>query len=574
VTICIALIQAEGPVPALPGGYSELGTIGTARLVGKPGTIVAVSGAAALVGYAFHRDSFASCPALDPGAVEHIVRTEGAWAIRKLWGTFILIWADASGQVFALRSPLTGPALFQTRRQDDGGAAANACCAFTDLGLARALGFRLDRPDPGAIDAYLRYPLLRTPRSTITGATEVLPGEITRLGHRERRPASWLPWDYASSPPIRAEANEFGSLVRATVGAWSGRFARVQLELSGGIDSSIVAACLSDRSDPWRAITMVTPEPDGDERLYARAMAERANAPLAELMLPAEPADPISTPTTLRVRPGGFGLIGPTDAAFLASARAYGADAIFSGTAGDGAFGYQTSIAPALDALRYRGMRAALSAARDQARITDDNIWSALRHGVRGYFRGIRLWPVDDLLLSVRHASPRPEHPWMTDAGRIPPGQRRYGLGLLSIQPFLDGYDRSLALPKIAPLLSQPLIEYGLGVPSWQWGEGGVNRALARKAFRGDLPDVILARRSKGRILSMFLPAFERNRERLAAYLLDGWLAGAGLLDLDTIADMLTGRKEADTLATLRILQFADIEAWARSVVGSEAPSR
>ena len=272
----------------------------------------------------------------------------------------------------------------------------------------------------------------------------------------------------------------------------------------------------------------------------------------------------------------GFGrarhaLAPETDAAFLASARAFGADAIFSGTAGDGAFGYQTSIAPALDALRYAGIRAALRAAADQAEIMDDNIWNALRHGLRAWFRGIRLWPVDDLLLSTRDASERPRHPWLADAGRVPPGQRRYGLGLLAIQPFLDGYERARHVPKIAPLLSQPLIEFGLGVPSWQWGEGGVNRALAREAFRENLPEIVLTRRSKGRILSMFLPAFEANRQRLSSFLLDGWLAGSGILDLDAIDALLAGRTQADTSAMLRILEFADIERWARSIAGSDA---
>ena len=126
-------------------------------------------------------------------------------------------------------------------------------------------------------------------------------------------------------------------------------------------------------------------------------------------------------------------------------------------------------------------------------------------------------------------------------------------------------------MPKIAPLLSQPLIEFGLGVPSWQWGEGGVNRALAREAFRENLPEIVLTRRSKGRILSMFLPAFEANRQRLSSFLLDGWLAGSGILDLDAIDALLAGRTQADTSAMLRILEFADIERWARSIAGSDA---
>src|SRR3546814_19427337 len=78
---------------------------------------------------------------------------------------------------------------------------STAHCAFTDLGLARALGFALDRPDAGAIDAYLRYPLLRAPRAGIEGVIEILPGEISRPDHPGRRPASWLPWAYAPEPP-------------------------------------------------------------------------------------------------------------------------------------------------------------------------------------------------------------------------------------------------------------------------------------------------------------------------------------------------------------------------------------
>lgn len=567
MTLAIAFFQFDGPAPPLPGGIVELARIGPARVIGKDTTILSNSARATLVGHAFRRETYEPCSVLDADAAEKIVESEGAWAIRNLWGNYILAWVDAEGQVFILRAPLTGPAIFCASKVASG-APGTAHCAFTDLGLARALGFALDRPDAGAIDAYLRYPLLRAPRAGIEGVVEILPGEISRLDRPGRRPASWLPWDYATEPPVRADPAELAGIVRNCVRAWSGRFARVQLELSGGIDSSIVAVCLADRTDPWRALTMVTAEPDGDERPYARAVTDGIGSPLAELMLSSEPADPIPAAAALRVRPGGFGLIAPTDRALLASAREFGADAIFSGTGGDGAFGYQTSIAPALDAFHYRGLPAAYSAARGQARIMDDNIWSALRHGLRGYIRGIRLWPVDEHLLSRRHASPRPDHPWFDDAKRFPPGIRRYGLGILPIQPFLDGYGRSEHLPKIAPLLAQPLIEYGLGVPSWQWGEGGVNRSLAREAFRAELPEIVLNRRSKGRILSMFLPAFEQNRSRLAGHLLNGWLAGAGLIDVDAIGAKLSGRERADTTDMLRILQFADIEGWARSVVG------
>src|SRR3546814_14965629 len=98
---------------------------------------------------------------------------------------------------------------------------------------------------------------------------EILPGEISRLDHPGRRPASWLPWDYATEPPVRADPAELAGIVRNCVRAWSGRFARVPLELSGGIDSRIVAACLAARTAPWRDITMVHAEPDVADRQAA-----------------------------------------------------------------------------------------------------------------------------------------------------------------------------------------------------------------------------------------------------------------------------------------------------------------
>lgn len=569
----IALVD-ESPLPGrLPKDVTELAAIGSARLVGERSVPLLLARDTALVGWAFHRQRFGPCTALPQDLVDANARSRGDWTIRNLWGNFILAWADRSGEIYLLRSPVTGPPLFQIL--DDhppeacGQSAAGRRCAFTDLALARALGFRLDRLDPAIIDAQLRYPLLRAPCTGITGLREILPGEISRLGAREREPASWLPWTYAQHPPRRASSRELHDMVRGVVSAWSGRFAHIQLELSGGIDSSIVAACLAERDAPWQAVTMVTPEPDGDERIYSRPVAERMQVPLVELFheRAGDAADPLRPPRRLRARPGGFGLLGPDDDAFLAAARAFGAQAIFSGTGGDSIFGYQSSIAPALDALRFAGLGTGLEAARDQAAIMGDNLWNALRRAASGLVRGLRLWPVDDSLLSQRFAAARPEHPWTRNAMTVAPGQRAYGMKLLIIQPFLDGYDRAFVFPKIAPLLSQPLVEFGLGVQSWQWGEGGVNRALARQAFKDALPDIVLARRSKGRILSIFLPAFEANRARLRPYLLDGWLAGAGILDLDEIDALLAGRARADPLAMIRILHLTDIERWARSIV-------
>lgn len=559
MSVGLALIERPG-AQALPEDIVDLGRIGHARLVGGNRFPVASTGGVLLAGWAFRRDGYTPCERLTDIEASQIAGSDGAWAVAQLWGNYLLFWPDRSGGVRMLRAPVTGPPLFRTTDASAGN------CAFTDLALARALGLALDEPDPAGIDAHLRYPHLRGPRTTVMGVEEILPGEIASLRGARHAAASWSPWTYSQRPPRLTSASALREIVETVVSAWSERFVRVQLELSGGIDSSIVAGCLSGRSSPWRAITMATADPDGDERVYARAVAQRAKIELAELMLPNEPADPLASAGRLRVRPGGFGLLGDQDCALLASARDYGADAIFSGTGGDGIFGYQTSIGPSLDAFRFGGPRAGLRAMFDQAAITGDHIGNALRHALRAPFLKTPFWPMDDSLLTGRFAG-APSHPWAKGAARVARGQRRYGLNLLLIQPFLDGYDRALALPKIAPLLSQPIVEFGLGVASWQWGEGGVNRALAREAFCDMLPDIVLARRSKGRILSLFLPSYAAHRARIRSYLLDGWLAAAGILDCDALDALLAGRAKADAVAMIRILNFVDTERWARSIV-------
>jgi asparagine synthase (glutamine-hydrolysing) len=566
MSLRLALLDGTGRGHALPRGVAHLATVGAASLVGEAGTPLGATGNVALAGWAFRSAGFAACAALDTEETERVVATGGRWAHENLWGNYLLFWADREGRAHILRSPVTGPAIYHCAA---GEAGLGRAIAFTDIALARALGFALDRPDAEAIDAEMRIPLLRSHATGLVGVGEILPGEIVRLGHAAALPESWSPWDHMKEAPRRVEPDALRTKVMSVVSAWSLRFGRIQLELSGGLDSSIVAACLAGRRGDWRAITMATPDPDGDERVYARAAAERAGAPLFELLLSGDAVDPTAPIARSRARPGGFGLLAPVDTRLGAAAADYGAEAIFTGAGGDNVFGYLTSAAPIVDAFRFAGPHTAWKAAGDLARVMNDNIWKALRLAGRKAIVPGRLWPSDTSLLSQRFASRQPEHPWLGGARAAWPGQRTYALKLLPIQPFLDGYDRALALPMIAPLLSQPLVEFGLGVPSWQWGEGGQDRALARRAFRSTLPEAVLARRVKGRIESLFYPSFDRHRRRLRSFLLDGWLAGEQLIDCDAVRALVDGETRADGVAAIRLLHLADMERWVRSLAST-----
>ena len=566
MSLRLALIASVPSRTALPAGMSYLASIGSASLIGVSATPFAVTGSTALAGWAFRRANDEICHSLSSEEARAVAATAGRWAIDNLWGNYLLFWREAGGDVVILRSPVTGPAIYH-HRDPGAGRQGTSTIAFTDLTLARALGFALDRPDAQGVDAEVRFPLLRGRSTGLADVREILPGEVACLSSGAILPQSWRPW-HLKAPPARVRPSALHTEVRRVVSAWSRRFNRIQLELSGGLDSSIVAACLAGRSGDWRAVTLATPDPDGDERVYARAVADRARIALQELLLAGSPADPTAPIPRLRARPGGFGLLAPVDRELRSSAADFKAEAIFTGAGGDNIFGYLTSAAPIVDALRFAGPAAAWRAAGDLARMMNDNIWRALRLAMVQTLRPGRLWPSDTSLLNARFACSRPDHPWFDGAVAIPPGRRTYALKLLAIQPFLDGYDRALELPMIAPLLSQPLVEFGLAVPSWQWGEGGHDRALARAAFAEDIPAAVLARRVKGRIESLFYPSFDRYRAPLRHFLLDGWLASEKLIDCDAIAELIDGKRRADGVAAIRVLHLADIERWVRSIIG------
>jgi asparagine synthase (glutamine-hydrolysing) len=120
-------------------------------------------------------------------------------------------------------------------------------------------------------------------------------------------------------------------------------------------------------------------------------------------------------------------------------------------------------------------------------------------------------------------------------------------------------------VPSVALLLAQPVIEACLSIPSWLWFDRGRDRAAARHGFSGLLPASVAWRRSKGAMDSFIVELFEANRARLKPFLLDGLLAGSGLVERDAIAAILDDTAPVRGLAYARVMQFADVEAWLRS---------
>ena len=118
---------------------------------------------------------------------------------------------------------------------------------------------------------------------------------------------------------------------------------------------------------------------------------------------------------------------------------------------------------------------------------------------------------------------------------------------------------------RFSPLMSQPLLELCLGIPTWLWARGGRTRALARDAFAADLPPSLLARTSKSGPDSFIRLAFHHHRSALRELLLDGLIDQNGLLDRASVEAAFELDTSLDGSTIYRLLDLAEAENWARS---------
>src|SRR5205085_374930 len=182
-----------------------------------------------------------------------------------------------------------------------------------------------------------------------------------------------------------AAATTLRNCVRDSVHAWASGYRGILLSLSGGLDSSIVFACLRDApTQPELACFHYYPVgSDMDERRFARLVAESGQRELIE-----RPRDStLSLEPLLQLRPSHeprdylyYLEHGRLDAQLAAQHQAA---AIFVGWGGDQLFYQARALWAAGDYLHYHGLRPeAFRIAMHSARMDQVSVWRVLRGGL------------------------------------------------------------------------------------------------------------------------------------------------------------------------------------------------
>lgn len=490
-------------------------------------------------------------------------RSDADTFVETYWGSYVVLARGAGPGGLVLRDPSGGLPCYHA---NFGGlhVFTSVPHLLVDCGLVAA------DIDWDVIAASLARHSLRTRRTALLSIDEVLPGRLQEFAAgRSRRAQVWDPYDHAMrEPPVDAAA-ALGDALGTTFRALGQCAARPLVEVSGGLDSAIVAAGIAEMVPATSMITFAAATGDPDETAYARALAEHLGVPLEIAVPRIEDVDLERSLSRNLPRPNARAFAQAADARSLAHARAIGADGFFSGGGGDDVLCYLRSALPALDRLRAEGPAAMFATASDIATMSHATVWEALWGVVRRAIRRAPSPPRTDMRFLSRElaASEHSEAARAADP-RLLPGKVRHLEGILTIHNYLEGHARAEFAPIYSPLLSQPVVECCLAIPTWQWCAGGRNRAVARQAFAGRLPRLLVERRSKGSFDGFCAALLEANRELVREMLLGGRLASEDLLDRQAIEDALDAPyPPAEHVA--RLLALVDVECWLSSRAGS-----
>jgi len=514
------------------------------------GTMLLPNRAGAILGTLFSKQTEASgekSPTLTESDHQRIAARGIPELLSRYWGRYVAILRDTDDSIHILRDP-SGilPTLHTTHRE--------VHIVFSDLeSVIETLGLRFSINWKYIEACVTRSPFLSR-ETGLLEVSELLPGQCLHLARGTLTSSvEWNPFDVDRLGPIEAldvAAERAYHTLRHCVSSWAQLHDRIVHRLSGGLDSSIVAACIA-ASGHTRPMTCLTYHDVGlqeDERFYARLMAAHLGVNLIEYRRKAEALD-LQRLSDIPRSPRPYHYLFYLEHVPLGThiAQQCGASAIVDGLGGDTLFHQSQGALGLVDRIiASRACSGLLRTALDAAQMDGRTIWSILRTAFCA------------LITRDKNST----GPWNVASGHLPPGKLQHILSTATAPvPFYEPFSTRDAPDSIHPLLSQPIIELFYRIPIYVLIDGGWDRAVVRRAFVRDVPPQIIRRRSKGASSTALKKIFQANRPFFADLLLNGELVKRGLLQRPSLASSLSGDPRNVDFATVLVNQMP-LQMW------------
>lgn len=340
----------------------------------------------------------------------------------------------------------------------------------------------------------------------------------------------------------------------------------ILVEISGGLDSAIVAASLARCGAPVVAgINYYWPEPEGDERVWAQRIADRCGFKLIASRREVMVLDGVKLARhALAPRPGLNAQDPDLDHDIAEQAKALGADALISGQGGDAVFFQMAHLALTSEILCSKAPLGArihdLTVLARRARTT---IWSLLARSMKPLLKSSPPVPPPGFLAQGLERCGA--HAWIEDRQGVSRAKRIQIRAITNCQNAFGDSLRGQAADLLYPLMAQPVVEHCLGIDAPLLAIGEVDRPFARAAFADRLPPESLTRRAKGDVTVFFSKSLAASLPGLRPYLLDGRLAGRGMIDPARLEPLLHPEPMIWRDCVGEVMLAAYAEAWVRA---------
>ena len=543
------------------------------------------NGAGVILGKLFRKSPCGDHSSIDKTLSEDVsqktIATEGKHLVEHYWGRYVAFLSNnQSHKKSVLKSPVEG---FNCNYIHYRGVTVYFSFLEDILSLnIHDLSFNWHH-----IRRHVKYFLLNKPDTAFNELFKLQGGECRQHGQDEISSIfHWDPVKIACGAENIEDLMEAARMLRqqvvGCVSAWAAGYDKILHTLSGGLDSSIILAGLMECRDP-EDVTCINyfPKSDksGDERYFARLIAKHYGVELIERELdPAHVKMEKLFDISLSWTPELYLTFLDRCPYELQLAHEVGAEVLFNGEGGDAIFFQSPTHFAASDYFQLHGLTTGFfRVALNTARLMKKSIGYVLYNAVKDRATNLNLNKLNVFSLEDSNVlnSKNMQNIDYTDtldsrlraANDLPYGKKYY----IALTDMPNAYhhsgNASAFLENCSPLLSQPIIEFCLRIPSYVFTAEGKDRGLARMAFKDDLPREILRRESKGGISNYVQNILKNNMGFIKENLMRGTLVKENLLDQDGLKRILTSPQASVDIEFVNILRHICTEIWLRKIL-------
>lgn len=511
-------------------------------------------------------------------SLEKIQQTNGRWLGENYWGRYILVSFDKEKKAVTLyRDPQGIATLFYMRYK--GAILFSTHCDLLYDAVDEKPELNWDYLTSFVVNAHNV-----TTSTPFVGIEELHPGSVTQL--RADGSCSieqfWDPTAIAS----RFVENEDAYLdclydtFLACTKAWTQGADKICVELSGGLDSSSVLAVLKDvlpHEKDVVAVNMFHPAiASSNERDFAQQVADATDTPLKFADWSTHlPFAPVNIERRLN-KPTTFILDSEFNNEMLNYAQLGPQGEFMCGQGGDHLFLAPPFVESPADYFLEKGVSGIFSKISEMSayhRMPHWRVMSKSLNALVQYWRGT----LDYIPLSLNF------QPWMTDSfksqvradifkplfweglKKLSPGKAQHTFAVYQATLYIDRGYRIPGKPVLNPLLSQPLVEQALSMPTYQTSADGYNRVHFRRAMAKHKKGNYIWRKSKGETSGIVVLGMRAHFDAVCKLLLDGQFSKKGFIDREKLHEKLIAFKHGKTDSLWPLINLIVAEVWLNS---------